>query len=237
MDQEERRPARRPRSRLWGAAAAVAAATGAALLVVGISAQQAPPAPPARVAGTVGQAAAATAAPAGSGAPTGGTPAGTTPAGGITGPDLPRSEPTALQIPRIGVRSGFERLGVNPDQSIQVPRSYSEAGWFTSSVTPGQIGPLVVLGHVDSHDGPGVFYRLGDLRPGDVVTVRRADGRAVDYRITGVREYPKDDFPTIDVYANTPVPTVRLITCGGSFDAATGHYTSNVIAYGQSVGT
>ncbi len=129
--------------------------------------------------------------------------------------------------------STLTSLGLNTDGSVHVPDSFSIAGWFNGSVTPGQVGPTVILGHVDSTSGPGVFFRLGDLRPGDNVTVARLDGTVVTYRITAVRQYPKSHFPTFDVYGNTPVPTIRLITCGGAFDSTTHHYLSNIVAYGQ----
>lgn len=202
--------------------AATAALAGATLLVVGLLDQRSAPVPGREAAGVV------LAPPPG---PTG--TGGAADQSGAAG--LPPSTPTAISIPAIGVRSSLEHLDENPDHSIEVPRSFASAGWFTDSETPGQIGPMVILGHVDSRSGPAVFFRLGNLRPQDLVMVQRADGRQVSYRITGVREYAKDAFPTATVYANTPVPTIRLITCGGQFDPATGHYKSNVIAYGQAV--
>ncbi len=89
------------------------------------------------------------------------------------------------------------------------------------------------LGHVDSYRGPAVFFDLGSLRPRDSVIVRCSDDRLLTFTITGVREYPKDQFPTLAVYGPTAVPTIRLITCGGSFDYSTRHYESNVVAFGQ----
>jgi sortase (surface protein transpeptidase) len=150
-----------------------------------------------------------------------------------TSHELPASPPTRVAIPSIDVTSTLMSLGLNSDGTVQVPDSFSVAGWYNGSVTPGQLGPTVILGHVDSTAGPGIFFRLGDLRPGDKVTVTRLDGTAVTYRITGVRQYPKDHFPTLDVYGNTAIPTIRLITCGGAFDSTTHHYLSNIVAFGQ----
>jgi sortase (surface protein transpeptidase) len=150
-----------------------------------------------------------------------------------TQPGLPASPPTEVSIPSIGVTSMLTSLGRNADGSVQVPTDFQLAGWYHGSVTPGRVGPTIILGHVDSTAGPGVFYRLGALRPGDRVTVHRQDGKNVIYRITGVREYSKDHFPTLEVYANTSIPTIRLITCGGVFDHATHHYLSNIVAFGQ----
>ncbi len=138
-----------------------------------------------------------------------------------------------VSIPSIGVTSMLTSLGRNADGSVQVPTDFQVAGWYNGSVTPGQVGPTVILGHVDSTAGPGIFYRLGALHPGDTVTVHRQDGRNVTYRITGVRVYSKAHFPTLEVYANTSIPTIRLITCGGAFDSATHHYLSNIVAFGQ----
>ncbi len=160
-----------------------------------------------------------------------GTPAsGTSP---TTSGGLSASPPVAISIPSIGVHSALIRLGLNPDGSAEVPASFHVAGWYERSVSPGHIGPAIILGHVDSKSGPGIFYRLGALHPGDRVAVTRADGITATFRITAVRSYSKQRFPTIDVYGNTPAPTIRLITCGGAFDQATGHYLANVIAFGQ----
>lgn len=211
-------------TRRWGLWLGVAcAAMGLVLVGVAAAAQRHAPAPTRESAGRIvaGPAPAATV---------------TTPSPAVVG--LPRSAPIRLTVPALGIdNSPLQRLGLNTDGTVAVPTSFQQAGWFTGSVTPGQLGPMIILGHVDSYRGPGIFFRLGALRPGDTLSVTRADGRTVSYRITGVREYPKDDFPTAAVYANTPVPTIRLITCGGSFDTATRHYLSNVVAFGEQVAT
>ena len=146
---------------------------------------------------------------------------------------LPRSKPVAIDIPSIGVHSSLLYLGVNSDSSIQVPwgDSYDEAGWYKYSPTPGSIGPAVIVGHVSGAGGASVFFRLGDLRPGDRVMVTRRDGSEAVFEITRVRHYPKDRFPTELVYGNTDKAALRLITCGGSFNFSTGHYVDNVIAF------
>ena len=148
---------------------------------------------------------------------------------------LAPSPPVEISIPAIGVQSSIVDLGQNADRTVEVPSSFHLVGWYKFAVTPGQIGPSVFLGHVDSQSGPGVFYRLGQLRIGDRVVVRRRDGRSVVFAITGVREYSKAAFPSIDVYGNTSTPTIRLVTCGGDFDSASGHYLSNVVAYGEMI--
>jgi hypothetical protein len=146
---------------------------------------------------------------------------------------LPRSKPVAIDIPSIGVRSSILSLGLNADGTVQVPSgtSYDEAGWYRFSPTPGSLGPAVILGHVSGAGHASVFFRLGDLRPGNRVRVTRRDGSIAAFEVTGVRRYPKDHFPTHLVYGNTNHAALRLITCGGSFDFSTGHYVDNVVVF------
>lgn len=143
----------------------------------------------------------------------------------------PVAVPLSLTIPLIGVRTRLIRLGLTADGALQVPSSTTVAGWYTGGPRPGDIGSAVIVGHIDSLTGPGVFYRLSELRPGDRVYVLRADKTTVAFRVTAVRTYPKDQFPTHEVYGPTPDAELRLITCGGDFDPATGHYLSNVVVY------
>lgn len=146
------------------------------------------------------------------------------------------SIPTAIDVAAIGVSSALSVLGLSPDGTLAVPSSFGRAGWYEHSAQCGQAGPTVVLGHVDSYTGPGVFFRLGALRPGDSVVLRCANGDSERFRITGVREYQKAAFPSMEVYGPTMLPTIRLVTCGGRFDHASGHYLSNVVAFGQLAG-
>ena len=148
------------------------------------------------------------------------------------GPTLRRvPAPIRLIIPSIGVRSRLVHLGLTKSGALQVPATASVAGWFTGSPRPGAVGAAVIVGHVDSRTAPGVFYRLGLLRPGRLVYVRRADGSLAVFRVTAVRSYPKADFPTLTVYGPAPDAQLRLITCDGEFDYATGHYLSNLVVY------
>ncbi len=141
------------------------------------------------------------------------------------------ASPTGVIIPSIGVRSGLVRLGLTSSGALQVPAKASVAGWYTGSSRPGAIGAAVIVGHIDSLSGPGVFFRLRLLRPGRLVYVRRADGSLAVFRVTAVHSYPKAEFPTQAVYGPAPNAQLRLITCGGEFNFATGHYLSNVIVY------
>ena len=159
--------------------------------------------------------------------------AGTVPAAGH-GPSLRRSMPVSVDIPAIGVTSRLLHLGLNADGTIQVPSLVTSAGqaaWYKYSATPGQIGASVIEGHVDSYRGAAVFYRLGALRPGDTIDVTLADGVTAIFRVTGVREYAKSHFPAKAIYGATDYAALRLITCGGVFDYATGHYLSSTVVF------
>ena len=139
--------------------------------------------------------------------------------------------PTALDIPAIGVKTRPIRLGLTAAGTLQVPGSAAVAGWYTGSPRPGEPGAAVIAGHIDSGRGPGVFYRLADLKPGNLVYVQRGRGRLAVFKVTAVRTFLKSKFPTAAVYGPVPDSQLRLITCGGTFDPATGHYPSNVIVF------
>jgi LPXTG-site transpeptidase (sortase) family protein len=145
------------------------------------------------------------------------------------------AEPTSLIIPAIGVRTSLVHLGLTRTGTLQVPPTTAVAGWYTGSPRPGTIGSAVIAGHIDSYLGPGVFYRLSQLRRGDRVYVRRADGTLAVFKVTEVQMYAKNDFPTAAVYGATPTPQLRLITCGGTFDYSTGSYLSNTVVYATEV--
>jgi LPXTG-site transpeptidase (sortase) family protein len=139
--------------------------------------------------------------------------------------------PVALTIPAIGVQTSLVHLGLTAAGALQVPPSTAVAGWYTGSPRPGAIGSSVIAGHIDSYTGPGVFFHLSQLRPGDRVYVRRADGTLAAFRVTAVQSYAKNQFPTQAVYGPTPDAELRLITCGGTFDSQTGSYLSNTVVY------
>jgi len=162
------------------------------------------------------------------------------PHGIVAAPPVARSarqvaRPVALAIPAIGVRTALERLGRTPQGTLQVPASTTEAGWYTGSPRPGEIGSAIIAGHIDSTEGPGVFFRLRVLRPGDLVYVRRSDGTLVVFRVYAERMYAKTRFPTEGVYGPAPDAELHLITCGGVFDPATGSYLSNVVVYAAQI--
>jgi sortase (surface protein transpeptidase) len=159
-----------------------------------------------------------------------------TPTGPIAAPaeaaqTHPVAEPVELTIPAIDVSTRLIHLGLTATGALQVPPTTAIAGWYTGSPRPGAIGPAIIDGHIDSYRGPGIFFRLVDLRTGDRVYVRQADGTLVVFRVVRVQMYLKNHFPTQAVYGSTPDAELRLITCGGVFDPARGSYLSNVVVY------
>ena len=197
-----------PRARLVGMAGILLIMAGLAAVGLAIASQVHAPQPAASAAGAVNP-------------------------GGV-GPWLQRSEPVSMAIPAIGVDSALLHLGLNADGTLQVPSlvtSAGEAAWYKYSATPGQIGASVIEGHVDSNQGAAVFFRLGALRPGDTIDVTLADGITAIFRVTGVREYAKSNFPAKAIYGTTDYAALRLITCGGVFDYATGHYESSTVVF------
>jgi sortase (surface protein transpeptidase) len=138
--------------------------------------------------------------------------------------------PTSLSIPDIGVHSEVIDLGRNPDGSLQVPATTTEVGWYDLGAAPGEVGPAVILGHVDSYAGPGIFFYLKDLTTGDTIDVTSGATQRT-FVVTATASYSKDDFPTARVFGPVPDAELRLITCGGPFDHRIGHYDDNVVVY------
>jgi hypothetical protein len=161
-------------------------------------------------------------------------------AGGASVPIVPqvaRSQPTAIAIPAIGLWVSLSELGLNPDGTVQVPTNVQQPGWFHLGPSPGQSGSAVILGHVDSYLGVGVFFKLPQLLAGDTVDVSLADGVSAHFVVDTVVEYPKTQFPTSLVYAPHGYSALQLVTCGGTFDPETGHYLSNIVVYTSLVST
>jgi hypothetical protein len=154
-----------------------------------------------------------------------------------TAHSVPRSTPVDLRIPAINVAVSLSTLDLNPDDTVEVPTDYQQPGWYRPGPAPGQLGSAVILGHVDSYQGPGVFFRLGALRPGDRISVRLADGTVTHFVVDKVASYPKTRFPAHQVYGPHGYSALQLVTCGGTFDRATGHYLSNIVAFSQLIGT
>jgi len=137
--------------------------------------------------------------------------------------------PVSLSIPAIGVQTTLMTLGLTSTGALAVPTNTTQAGWFTGSPVPGNPGPSILAGHVDSTAGPAVFYKLSDLKPGDTIAVVLSDQSTVRFVVTMVESYAKTAFPTTSVYGPVPDAELRVITCGGAFSA--GHYLNNVVVY------
>lgn len=155
------------------------------------------------------------------------------------GPILGAADPISIRIPAINASSPILDLGLNKDGTVETPPlddPQSKAGWYSGSPQPGTEGPSIILGHVDTKKyGPGIFYSLGALKPGDTIEVGRDDGTTAVFAVDAVRSYPKNAFPTKEIYGNLDKAGLRLITCGGTFDPQKGSYESNIIAFASLV--
>lgn len=155
-------------------------------------------------------------------------------------PPLGPSPPVRVVIPAIDVDSPVNPVGLNADGTLGVPQPgphLDQAAWFVNSPSPGQPGPAIIEGHVDSPEGPSVFFRLGAIRPGDRIRVRRADGVWTVFRVNAVRDFPKSGFPTRLVYGGgLDTPSLRLITCS-DFNSATHHHEGNEVVFAHLVST
>jgi len=146
---------------------------------------------------------------------------------------LRHSLPERLAIPALGVDTRVGTLGLQPDGQIMVPSNARYVGWFRFGPTPGQVGSSTILGHVDSFRGPGVFFNLKNLKPGDTLSVQLASHAVAHFVVLRVVEYSKSAFPDQLVYGPHGTRDLNLITCGGVFDRATGHYESNIVVFSR----
>ncbi len=150
---------------------------------------------------------------------------------------LSAAEPVRLAIPKIDVDVAFETpLGLEESGEIEVPEAYDRVAYYKYGPTPGELGPAVVLGHVDSFEGPAVFFSLGQLKPGDQITVTRADGSLAIFAVEALERHPQSGFPTVQVYGDLDHAGLRLITCTGTYDHGTLRYSHNLIVFAKLVG-
>ncbi|MFD6798986.1 class F sortase [Streptomyces cyaneofuscatus] len=209
-------PPRRSSWRRRAPLAAIAALllTGGLLLALGTTRQQ--PAPP---------------PVADKGAPPTAAPHSSAPSTEPRTTALPPSRPVSITIPSLKVTSDLEQLGLGKNRAMETPKDPAKAGWYRPGTTPGAIGPSVIAGHVTWDGVPAVFFELTELEPGDRVDIRRADGTTAVFTVDRTATYPKDDFPTVEVYRNLDHAGLRLITCGGAFSEKDSRYADNVVVY------
>lgn len=229
--QENMPQARRPGSKILTATAVLLLLGGGTAMAVGALGQDAdPPAP--RLSELSGASPKA--------------PAGSRPASALSAPSpkkIATSQaraqplPASVSIPAIDVQSQLITVGLNSDRSLEVPPEgpdYNKAAWFKGSPSPGDVGPATIVGHVDSaKNGPSVFYKLGNLVAGDLISVTRMDASVATFVVYKVRAVPKDHFPTHEVYGDTTGPELRLITCGGPFDSTVKSYVDNTVVFAR----
>lgn len=148
---------------------------------------------------------------------------------------LPRSEPVRVRISRLGIDGPTVVIGLQADGTLGIPYRASDIGWYDKAPTPGELGPAILVGHVEWRGSRGVFWRLREVVPGDIVEVNRADGKTIKFKVDSVRQFPQDSFPTQEVYGNIDYAGVRLITCSGIFDKKLKRYSHNTVVYGSLV--
>ena len=149
---------------------------------------------------------------------------------------LARSAPVSLTIPAIALSVEIGEVGTHADGTVEVPTDFTKAGWFRPGPSPGQVGSAVILGHVDTYQGPAAFFRLRELHPGDDVQVHLADGITARFVVRSVETFAKDRFPSRRVYASPGDQALQLVTCGGVFDPSVRSYLSNVVVFTTLVG-
>lgn len=154
------------------------------------------------------------------------------------GPYLEAATPLSIRIPKVNIDARFETpLGVAPSGEIEVPQNYDSVAYYMHGPTPGEIGPSVVLGHVDSREGPAVFFSLGQLSIGDTIDIDRNDGTVATFAVTKMERHEQEGFPTVEVYGDIPYAGLRLITCTGIYDREELRYTHNLIVFAELVST
>lgn len=141
------------------------------------------------------------------------------------------SPPIRISVPALDVHTRLIGLRKERSGALQVPEDSQQAGWYSQGFAPGGDGPAVIVGHVDSYRGPGIFHRLESMKVDELISIRRSDGTLAVFRVTSVESFAKRDFPTERVYQGDGTPSLRLVTCGGEFDRGARTYLSNVVVF------
>ncbi|MFC9229282.1 class F sortase [Streptomyces decoyicus] len=157
--------------------------------------------------------------------------------GGRAVASMPKSAPARLSIPSLQVSSTLETLGQKKDGAMETPRDPDKAGWYQPGPTPGSMGPAVIAGHVSWNGKPSVFEKISKMKAGDTIEVARQDGKTAKFTVDRVAQYPKNKFPTVEVYKNLDHAGLRLITCGGQYDEGQHYYPDNVVVFASLTGS
>ncbi|MFC9237991.1 class F sortase [Streptomyces decoyicus] len=157
--------------------------------------------------------------------------------GGRAAASMPKSAPARLSIPSLQVSSTLETLGQKKDGAMETPRDPDKAGWYQPGPTPGSQGPAVIAGHVSWNGKPSVFEKISKMKAGDSIEVARQDGKTAKFTVDRVAQYPKNKFPTVEVYKNLDHAGLRLITCGGQYDEGQHYYPDNVVVFASLTGS
>ncbi|MGC0421028.1 class F sortase [Embleya sp. AB8] len=232
--------------RLVLAAAVAAMVCGVYLAVLGYQEQRPPAAATAapRAKATATAPASAPAAPApladgGTNAPPADAGASAPASPAPQGPILPRAEPVGVDVAEINLHAPVTAVGLDDDGAVKVPPADGDrrSGWYDQGPTPGELGPAVIVGHLDSSSGPAVFFDVGTLRAGAIVEIRRADQSTAIFTVDAVERFTKSDFPTERIYGDVARAELRLITCGGDYDRAHGGYQDNTVLFAHLTGS
>lgn len=144
--------------------------------------------------------------------------------------------PRQIRIPAIGLVADVVPLSIQPNGSLSVPEDFSHTGWYADGPEPGDPGPAVVVGHLDSRVGPAVFSRLPELMPGHHIVIETRNGIGLTFVVERTEQYPKEHFPTTEVYGPTHERVLRLVTCDGAFDRAASSYRDNLVVFARLAG-
>ena len=146
---------------------------------------------------------------------------------------LPKSDPIQLKIPDIAIDINLITVGKNPDNTLEVPKDAQVPAWYRLSPTPGELGPSIIVGHVDSPRGPAIFWKLNQLKTDQIIEVTRSDNSSARFRVTEVKQFEQNAFPTEEVYGTIRHAGLRLITCGGVFNRTTQSYSHNTVVFAE----
>ncbi|WP_404461177.1 class F sortase [Sutcliffiella horikoshii] len=140
-------------------------------------------------------------------------------------------EPHRIEIPSIGVDALVEQVGVIENGQMEVPESFETVGWYNEGPMPGERGNSVISGHVDSRNGPAVFFELKNLEAGDEIIVSNEAGESLTYVVDRIETYPEDESPVEAIFDYSFQSNLNLITCTGTFNRESRNYSDRLVVY------